>query len=71
MVESVNAEENIFTLRKLMIDCRNTAKAEELQKQQYLTAVRLAGSCSCMCKDLKKELAYDDLFNSMPSGTDP
>lgn len=34
MVESVNAEENIFTLRKLMIDCRNTAKAKELQKQE-------------------------------------
>ena len=34
MVESVNVEENIFTLRKLMIDCRNTAKAEELQKQE-------------------------------------
>ena len=67
MVESVNAEENIFTLRKLMIDCRNTAKAEELQKQE--TAIfTVAAAC---VKDLKKELEYEDLLNSMPGGTDP
>ena len=55
MVESVNAEENIFTLRKLMIDCRNTAKAEELQKQE--TAIFNScpvSSCNCVCKRSEK-----------------